>query len=128
MKSYVKPVAPKYTCRFSSSGFRAPTWEESRSEIEADIIATTGSDRVVSFCTNVMLSRGTVYDCHVDEQGQAIAFQSRCWHAMSYSDPVPCTKNTWPGKSGASTRIDAISHESRSILARGGISVTTDGE
>lgn len=40
----------------------------------------------MSFCTNRMLDRGTVYDCVVDESGHAIVQRKSSWWAMSYID------------------------------------------
>ena len=40
---------------------------------------------VVPFCTNTMLSRGTVYFCRV-ENGRAIVERTQGWWAMSYGD------------------------------------------
>lgn len=43
---------------------------------------------IVSFCTNTMLSRGTIYKCRIINR-RAIAFHSQGWWAMNFADPQP---------------------------------------
>jgi len=40
----------------------------------------------ISFCTNAMVGRGTVFHCHVDENYNAVIDSTQSWWAMSYSE------------------------------------------
>lgn len=47
---------------------------------------------IVYFCTNTMLSRGTVYRCKIVNR-RAIAVGTQSWWAMSYSELVECNED-----------------------------------
>jgi hypothetical protein len=92
LKKYTAPEFDYGICRFSGRP-RRPTYDQAKLEQQTRLEALKGSDGVVSFCTNIMMSRGTIYDCRIDSAGNAIAFRTRTWWAMSFSENKKIDKN-----------------------------------
>lgn len=72
-------------------------------EIQAKLLAND-LDKVreqgghISFCTNSMMSRGTVYHCKVDEEGDAIIQSTQQWWSMQYTPHDETKKGRVLGK------------------------------
>lgn len=90
LPKYIPSAAPDYgTCRFSGRP-RLATRAQAQAAQEARLAALSGTDGIVSFCTNTMLSRGTIYVCRIDTCGHAIAYETYRWWAMAFSERKPC--------------------------------------
>lgn len=115
MKQYIKPTYPERPiCRFSGKPLPL-SFEENRQRVLDDIEASKGTDRVVYFCTNRMLAKGTVYHCRIDDNGVAVAFQKQIFWGMGYTEPMNSSKVL-----GAVTPSQ-ISGQSRFCMSAGGL-------
>lgn len=63
-------------------------YKQSRDQQCLRLDAMKGTEERVSFCTNVMLDRGTVYDCAINAEGDAIVKAARSWWSRSFA-PAP---------------------------------------
>lgn len=59
-------------------------WTELRDRLEA--IKDEG--KTINFCSNVMLDRGSVYTCTINENGEAVIVTKHTWWSCSFSEPT----------------------------------------